>query len=54
MFKTSFMEDKDMLILYCQYHDCRWPGDDQSQGISSHGIDLVVSEYITSGTKSVM
>ena len=32
---------------YSQYHDCWWPGDMRSQGISSHGSDLVVFEYST-------
>ena len=32
-------------ILHIQYHDCWWPGDARSQGISSLGIDLVIPEY---------
>ena len=42
--KSFPMEDKDMIILYNQYHGCWWPGDTRSQGISRHGIDLVCLE----------
>ena len=31
-----------MFILHSQYHGCWCPGDARSQGISSHGIDLVL------------
>ena len=36
-----------VLILHIcsQYHSCWWPGDERSQGISSHCIHLVVPEY---------
>ena len=36
-----------------QYHDCWWPGDIRSQGISRHGIDLVLHEYSGFSTKRV-
>ena len=39
------MEDKDLLILQSQYHGCWCPGDTRSQGISSHGIELVWRDY---------
>ena len=28
-----------------QYHGCWWPGDVRSQGIRSHGANLVIPEY---------
>ena len=37
------MEDKDQFILHCQCHG--WSGETRSQGISSHGSDLVLPEY---------
>ena len=33
-------QEKDLSILYNQYHGCWCPGDVRSQGISSHDIDL--------------
>ena len=33
--------DKNLPILHSQYYGCWCPGDVRSQGISSHGIDLV-------------
>ena len=36
---------KDRFIIYGQHHDCWWTGDARSQGVSSHGIDLVLSGY---------
>ena len=42
------MEDKDQLILQCQYRGCWW-----RQGISRYGIDLVFPEYFELITKSV-
>ena len=42
--KSYLMEDKDPFILYCQYHGCWCPGDTRRQGISRHGIDLVILE----------
>ena len=38
------VEDKDLVILYRQYHDYRWPDNARSHGISSDGIDLVPPE----------
>ena len=43
--ENLFVEDKDLFILYIQYHGCWCPGDTRSQGISSHGIDLILMEY---------
>ena len=40
------MKDKDIPSLYIQYHGCRWPGDERSQGISNYDIDLVKPSYI--------
>ena len=45
--KSYLMEDKDLFILYCQYHDYWWPGDTRRQGVASatgSGIDLVILE----------
>ena len=39
--------------LHSQYHDCWWPGDMRSQGIMSHGIDLVLPEYSNLCTRRV-
>ena len=39
------MEDKNLFVLLSQYHGCWWPGDTGSQGISSHDMDLILSEY---------
>ena len=38
------MNDKNPFILYNQYHGSWCPGSLQSQGISSHGIDLILPE----------
>ena len=35
------MRNEDLFILHNQYHGSWWPGDTRSQGISSHGIDIV-------------
>ena len=43
--KCSVSEDKNQFTLHRQYHDHWWPVDSTSQGIYSHGIDLVHSEY---------
>ena len=34
-------QDKNLFILHSKCHGCWWLGDARSQGISSHGIDLV-------------
>ena len=49
--KSFFIEDKDLFVLLSQYRGCWWPGDARSQGISSHGIDLVLSEYFSLSTR---
>ena len=36
------MECKDMLTLYTGYYGWLWHGDIRSQGISSHGADLII------------
>ena len=43
--KSFIMEDNDLFTIQNQYHGCWCPGDTRSQGISSHGIDLVFPEY---------
>ena len=30
---------KDQYIIYIQYHNCWWPGETRSQGISTYVID---------------
>ena len=49
--KSFFVEGKDLLILHTKYHGRWWPGDVRGQGINSHGIDLVLSQYSGSSTK---
>ena len=36
------MEDKDKVILHSEYHYCGCPGDASRQGISSHGVSVIV------------
>ena len=43
--KCSVSEDQNQFILHRQYYDHWWPVDSTSQGIYSHGIDLIHSEY---------
>ena len=50
MLKLFIMEGKDLVILYSQYHGCRWPGNTRSQGINSNGIDIVLLENILAWT----
>ena len=33
-------------VLYTRYYGCWWPGDPRSQGISSHGNELELLNYI--------
>ena len=40
-------------ILYNQYLGCWWPGDARSQGISIHGIDIVILPYSNFTSKGV-
>ena len=42
--KSSLMEDKLVLHIDSQYHVWWFPGNTESQGISSNGIDLVSPE----------
>ena len=44
---------KDLSILQSQYHGSRWPGDERSQGISSHSSFLVITEYSGFSTRNV-
>ena len=41
------------LFLRYQYHGCWCPGDSCPQGISSHGIDIVIPEYSSLSTTRV-
>ena len=43
--KSFHMEGKDLCDIYIQYYGCWWPGDSRSQGINSHGIVLVLTDY---------
>ena len=45
-------EDKNVYIPHSQYHGSWWPGNAWSQGINSHGIDLVCLEYSGLNTRS--
>ena len=45
--KSLLMEDMDSFNFYNQYHGCWGPDDARSQGISSHGIELVILEWWT-------
>ena len=47
------LEDRAPLILHIQYHGCWCPGDTRSQGISSHGIGLLLLEYSSFSTRKV-
>ena len=47
------IEDEDLPILHSPYHDCWWPGDTRSQGISCHGTDLIFPEYASLSTERV-
>ena len=49
--KFYLMEAKEPIILHTQNHGCWWPGDAFSQGISSHGIGLVLLEYHSFNTR---
>ena len=40
--KSILVKANDLFILHNQYLGCWWPGDIKSQGISSHGIDLLL------------
>ena len=46
MLRKSFpTENRDMLILQCQYHGFWWPVDARRQGISNNGMDLFLRDY---------
>ena len=45
---SFFKEDKEMFVLYS-----RWPGDEKIQDISTHNIDLVVTDYFSFSTKKM-
>ena len=47
------MEDKNLFVLHSQYLGCWWPGDTGSQGISSHGMDLILPEYADVNSRRV-
>ena len=39
---SGLMEDRELVTLRSQWYCCWYPGDARSQGISSHGIDIVL------------
>ena len=39
------LENKALIILHGQYHNCWWPGDARNQSISSHDIELIFTDY---------
>ena len=48
------MENKGLFILHNHYHCCWCPGDwGMEQGISSHGIELVIVENAVLATKEI-
>ena len=47
------VKDKDQYILHIQYHCWWWPGTTRSQGICSHGINLLISKYSISSIRMV-
>ena len=53
-----YIKHKDLCILrflHGQSHGCWWPGGDaRSQGIISHGIDLVPLQYFSLSTREVL
>ena len=51
--KSFLVEGKDPFILYIQYHDCWWPDDTRSQGISSNGVDQVLPESFQLRTRRI-
>ena len=38
--------------IHTQYSDCWWPSDTRSQGISSHGTDIVIPDKSSFSTRS--
>ena len=52
--KSFLTENKDWFVPQSQHHGCWWPGDTWSQGISSHGIHIVLSEYSALSTRRSM
>ena len=51
--KTSLYWTWAPFILHSQYHCCSCPGNARSQGISTHGTDLILLEYSGLNTRSV-
>ena len=47
-FKSLLKEGNDQFIPFGQCHDCWWPSDTRSQGISSQAINLVLRKYSNS------
>ena len=43
--KSILDDDKNLFSLHSHYHGCWWLGDTRSQGISSHGIEQIISEH---------
>ena len=51
--KSFLIEEKDSFILYVECHGCWCPGEARIQGISSHGIGLLLPEYSVFSTRRV-
>ena len=47
------LKDNDLSITHSQYNGCWCPGDTSRQGISSHGIDLVLPGYSSFSTRGI-
>ena len=45
--------ENDNFIQHCQYCGCWWLGDERSQDISNHGIDVVLLENSDLKTRKV-
>ena len=52
--KSFLIEDKDIFILHVQYQICWCLGYTRSQVISNYGINLVLPEYYSFSSKSIM
>ena len=44
---------KNFTVMHIQYRGCWWPGDTRCQGINSHGVELVCTEYSISQMRRV-
>ena len=51
--KSPIMDVKEPFILHSQCRSCWWLGDARSQGISNHGIDLLIPGYSSFSIRKV-